>query len=363
MHLTDYRTLGRSGLRVSPLCLGAMTFGEEWGWGSDEPTSIRILDAFFERGGNFIDTADIYTKGHSEVIIGAWLKDDANKRDRAVIATKFCGAQRPNDPNAGGAGRKHMMSALEQSLRRLKTDYIDLYWMHVYDGFTPIEETIRAMDDAVRAGKVRYVGFSDTPAWRTARAHTLAELHNMSPVIALQVEYSLLERGVEGEIVPMARELGMGLTPWSPLRGGALSGKFRRDNRDQWDKADAKRTIAPEKLDDHALDVVDALGRIASSHGATVAQAALAWVRQRETVDSVIIGARTMEQLDANLDSLAVHLTDEDIETLDQLTAPSLDFPAPFISRAAPITQGGATVNGRRSEPSPLAPESDEDRW
>lgn len=363
MPLTDYRTLGRSGLRVSPLCLGAMTFGEEWGWGSDEPTSRRILDAFFDRGGNFIDTADIYTKGHSEAIIGGWLNGDANRRDRAVIATKFCGVQRPDDPNAGGAGRKHMMSALEQSLRRLRTDYIDLYWMHIFDGFTPIEETIRAMDDAVRAGKVRYVGFSDTPAWLTARAHTLAQVHNMAPVIALQVEYSLLERGVEGEIVPMARELGMGLTPWSPLKGGALSGKYRRDNRDDWDKADARRAVNPEKLDERALTVIDQLQKIANAHGATIAQAALAWLRSRETVDSIIIGARTMEQLEANLDSLSVSLKPEELRALSDLTAPSLDFPAPFVNRMTAFTQGGTTVNGRRSEPFPLAPSSDNDRW
>src|SRR6185436_1600031 len=228
MALSDYVTIGHSGLRVSPFCLGAMTFGEDWGWGSSVAESEQIIARFMERGGNFIDTANVYTKGHSEKIIGDFIGRDPAKRDRAVIATKFFGNLHPGDPNAGGAGRKSVVSSCEQSLRRLQTDYIDLYWMHAWDRHTPIEETMRAMDDLVRSGKIRYAGFSDAPAWKVAQAQVTAQLRGTTPLIALQIEYSLLERTVEGELIPMARELGLGITPWGPLRGGALSGKYKR---------------------------------------------------------------------------------------------------------------------------------------
>ncbi|PYR27619.1 MAG: aldo/keto reductase, partial [Acidobacteria bacterium] len=228
MSLNDYVTLGHSGLRVSPLCLGTMTFGEEWGWGTTVAESEAILSRFLERGGNFVDTANGYTLGHSERIIGEYFARDPGKRDRVVIATKFFTNLYPGDPNGGGASRKSLVAACEQSLRRLQTDYIDLYWMHLWDKFTPIEETMRALDDLVCAGKVRYVGFSDTPAWKTAQAQSIAGFRGWTPLVALQIEYSLIERTVEGELIPMARELGLGVTPWSPLRGGVLSGKYTR---------------------------------------------------------------------------------------------------------------------------------------
>lgn len=230
MALDHYVTLGDSGLRVSPFCLGAMTFGEDWGWGSDVATSKAILSAYFERGGNFIDTANAYTKGHSETIIGDYLRAGGLGRDRLVIATKFFANLYPGDPNGGGASRKSLTAACEESLRRLRTDYIDLYWMHLWDRFTPIEETLRALDDLVRAGKVRYIGFSDTPAWKTAQAQVLARFRGWTPLAALQIEYSLIERTVEGELMPMARELGLGVAPWSPLRAGVLTGKYTREN-------------------------------------------------------------------------------------------------------------------------------------
>ncbi|MEY2469704.1 MAG: hypothetical protein QOF21_2402, partial [Actinomycetota bacterium] len=260
MALTDYVTLGRSGLRVSPFCLGAMTFGDDWGWGASAAESEAILSHFLERGGNFVDTANVYTKGHSETIIGDFIGRDRARRDRTVLATKFIGNLYAGDPNGGGAGRKAIAAACEQSLRRLQTDYIDLYWMHMWDKHTPIEETMRALDDLVRAGKVRYIGFSDTPAWKVAQAQTLAQLRGWTPLIALQVEYSLIERTVEGELIPMALELGLGVTPWSPLRSGVLSGKYTRENA-KTAKADRGERVT-QFLDERTFAIIDELARL-----------------------------------------------------------------------------------------------------
>src|SRR5690606_1987837 len=224
MPLDHYVTLGRSGLRVSPLCLGAMTFGEDWGIGVGPGECNRVMDRYRELGGNFIDTANGYSWGHSEKIIGDHIGRHPVKRHQMVIATKFFANMGTGDPNAGGAGRKNILWACEESLRRLQTDYIDLYWMHLWDRHTPIEETLRALDDLVSAGKVRHIGFSDTPAWKTAQAQGLAALHHWEPVIALQLEYSLLGRTIEGEYFPMSRGLGLGLSPWRPLRPGRGGG-------------------------------------------------------------------------------------------------------------------------------------------
>ena len=233
MPLDHYVTLGRSGLRVSPLCLGAMTFGEDLGWGSSVEESQQIIDRFIELGGNFIDTANFYTKGHSEKILGDHVGRHSARRDRLVLATKFSGNLYPGDPNGGGSSRKSIIGACENSLRRLQTDYIDLYWLHMNDRFTPIEETLRALDDLVASGKVRYIGFSDTPAWRAAQAQTIAHFSGWAPLVSLQIEYSLLERTVEGELIPMAQDMGLGVTPWGPLKSGALSGKYTRANKDE----------------------------------------------------------------------------------------------------------------------------------
>src|SRR5947209_412774 len=273
MPLNHYITLGNSGLRVSPFCLGAMTFGEDWGWGSTVAESEQIMALFLERGGNFIDTANVYTKGHSEKIIGDYLGRDRSRRDRVVIATKFFGNLYLGDPNAGGAGRKNIVASCEQSLRRLQTDYIDLYWMHCWDRFTPIDETMRALDDLVDAGKVRYIGFSDTPAWKVAQAQTLASLRGWTRLIALQIEYSLLERTVEGELIPMALELGLGVTPWSPLRGGALSGKYTRDNAGTV-KADRGERVT-QNLGDKVYTIIDELIAIGREQHASPASVAL----------------------------------------------------------------------------------------
>ncbi len=349
MALDHYVTLGRSGLRVSPLCLGAMTFGEDLGWGSSVEESQEILDRYIAAGGNFIDTANFYTKSHSEKIIGDHLGHDGAKRDRLVIATKFSGNLYPGDPNGGGSGRKSVIAACENSLRRLQTDYIDLYWLHNWDVHTPIEETMATLDDLVRAGKVRYIGVSDTPAWKIAQANTLAQFRGWAPFVGLQIEYSLLERTVEQELVPMARELGLGITPWSPLKSGVLSGKFTRATAGQ---AGDRAMFMSSFLVESTYKLVDELAAIAKAHDSTVARVALAWVRSRPGVTSTIIGARRIAQLEDNLASLGVTLTDTERARLDEMTQPALIFPHRMLAMAAAIHNGGTSINGTQAPPS-----------
>ena len=361
MPLNHYVTLGRSGLRVSPLCLGAMTFGEDLGWGSSVEESQRMMDHFIERGGNFFDTANVYTRGHSEKIIGDHIGRNPARRDRVVIATKFFGNLYPNDPNGGGAGRKSIVSACEQSLRRLQTDYIDLYWMHCWDRHTPIEETLSALESLVQSGKVRYIGLSDTPAWKVAEAQTIARFRGTSPVIALQIEYSLHERTVEGELIPMAREMGLGVTPWSPLKSGALSGKYTRANAGQV-KGDRGPWVM-SVLTERTYAIVDALIAIANELGTTPARVAIAWVQGRPGVTSTILGARSVAQLDDNLAALDVKLRAEDLARLDELSKPALNFPAGFLAGAGTFMHGGLTVNGDTARAWPLAPRDDSERY
>ena len=349
MPLNHYVTLGKS------------TFGEDWGWGSSVAESEAILDRFLERGGNFIDTANAYTRGHSEKILGDHLGKDPTKRDRVVLATKFLSNLFRGDPNGGGAHRKAILAACEQSLRRLRTDYIDLYWMHAWDATTPIEETMRALDDLVRDGKVRYIGFSDTPAWKCAQAQTLAQFRGWSPLIALQIEYSLLERTVEGELIPMALELGMGVTPWAPLKSGVLSGKYTRD---QHGKHDAGRGAwALGALNDKTYDLLEAMTPIAEDLRTTVARVAIAWVQSQPGVASTIIGARTLSQLNDNLAALEVKLGSAHLAKLDALSKPRLNFPADFIANGAAFVHGGTTINGKSAPAWPLSPENDEQRY
>jgi aryl-alcohol dehydrogenase-like predicted oxidoreductase len=344
MPLDHYVTLGRSGLRVSPLCLGAMTFGEDLGWGSSVEDSQRIMDRYIELGGNFIDTANFYTKSHSEKIIGDHIGRDPARRDRLVIATKFSGNLYPGDPNGGGSGRKSIVSACENSLRRLQTDYIDLYWLHNWDVNTPIDETMAALDDLVRAGKVRYLGVSDTPAWKVAEANVTARFRGWSAFIGLQIEYSLLERTVEQELVPMARELGLGITPWSPLKSGALSGKYTRKNAGQ---AKGDRGFFLEaSLNEKTYAIVDELESIAKARESTVARVALAWVQAQPGVTSTIIGARRLAQLEDNVKALEVKLTTEQLSRLDALTKPAFGFPQSMQAFFPSIHHGGSTVNG-----------------
>jgi aryl-alcohol dehydrogenase-like predicted oxidoreductase len=361
MALNHYVTIGNSGLRVSPFCLGAMTFGEDWGWGSSVAESETIMARFLERGGNFIDTANVYTKGHSEKIIGDFIGRDRARRDRVVIATKFFGNLYPGDPNGGGAGRKSIVASCEQSLRRLQTDYIDLYWMHCWDRFTPIDETMRALDDLVASGKVRYIGLSDTPAWKVAQAQTMARFRGWAPLVALQIEYSLLERTVEGELIPMALEMGLGVTPWSPLKSGTLSGKYTRENS-ATAKADRGERVTTS-LNERVFAIIDELQAIGKELQATPAAVALAWVQGRPGVASTIIGARRLDQLEQNLAALDITLKAEQIARLDQLSKPTLGFPMPFLNVASMFAHGGATVNGEASTLWPLAPRTDAERY
>jgi aryl-alcohol dehydrogenase-like predicted oxidoreductase len=348
MPLDHYVTLGRSGLRVSPFCLGAMTFGEDLGWGSSVTESQAIIDRYLALGGNFIDTANLYTKGHSEKIIGDHLGHDRSKRDRLVIATKFSANLHPGDPNGGGSSRKAIIAACEESLRRLQTDYIDLYWLHNWDKHTPIEETMSALHDLVRAGKVRYLGISDTPAWKTTQAQMLAQFRGWSPFVGLQIEYSLLERTVEGELIPLALELGMGVTPWSPLRSGILSGKYTRQNAGKV-QPDRGVWVAGD-LQERAYKVIDELQRIAQEIDTTVARVALSWVQGRPGVTSTILGARTLAQLEDNVSALEVKLTPVHVAALDALTTPTLNFPARFLAMTGAIQAGGTTINGESSQ-------------
>ncbi|MFK3983377.1 aldo/keto reductase [Micromonospora sp. NPDC050397] len=346
MALDSYLTLGRSGLRVSPFCLGAMNFGEEGGWGCGAEESELILRSYLDRGGNFIDTANFYTNGHSEKILGDFFAARPGLRDRVVLGTKFFGNMYPGDPNGGGAGRKAIVSQLEQSLRRLGTDYVDLYWLHNWDAHTPVEETMRTLDELVTAGKIRYVGFSNTPAWYTAQANTLALLRAWTPVIALQVEYSMLARTVEGELVPLALDAGMGVLPWSPLAGGFLSGKYRRGAEAQ-DTLRGQITGGPS---DAQYPVIDALTTVAEEVGAAPAAVALAWLRSRPAVTAPILGPRRVGHLDANLAALDLTLTAAQLATLDEVSAPTLNYPYDLNQQVGPMLQfAGTTVDGRSS--------------
>lgn len=345
MPLDHFITLGRSGLRVSPLCLGTMTFGEDFGWGASEAESHAMLSEYRDRGGNFIDTANIYTAGHSEEIVGNYLRQNDLRRDGIVLSTKFYCNLFPGDPNGGGAGRKALIQQCEASLKRLQTDYIDIYWLHNWDQTAPIEETLRGLDDLVTAGKIRYVGFSDIPAWKTAEAQTIAHFRGWAPIIALQLEYSLLERTSEGELFPMAQGMGMGVMPWSPLKSGFLSGKFRRGGGSD---VDTKRTGMVGLPSEADYDIIETVADVASELNVSSASVALAWVRSRAGVSSTLVGARRVDQLKANLDSLDVMLSPEQVKTLDDVSRPKLNFPAENNETLAPMLAfPGLTVDGR----------------
>jgi aryl-alcohol dehydrogenase-like predicted oxidoreductase len=328
--------LGRSGLRVSPLALGALTFGADWGWGSERDEARQIFDAYLDRGGNFIDTANQYTNGTSERLVGEF----ANAlRDRLVIATKYTLSTRRGDPNSGGNHRKSMVQSVETSLRRLNTDYIDLLYLHAWDGTTPVDEVMRAMDDLVRAGKVLYVGISDTPAWQVARMQTMADLRGWSPLVALQIEYSLIERTVERDLIPMAAELGMGVIPWSPLASGVLTGKYARADLDHGGgSAEAIGTrknmaAANGALSERGLAIADVVKNVAADIGTTPSQVALAWTMHNPAVTAPIIGARTPAQLMDNLGALEVQIPEDALASLAEASAIQLGFPHEFLAR------------------------------
>lgn len=351
--LDSYRLLGRSGLRVSPLCLGTMTFGSDWGWGADEGASRRLFDLYAERGGNFLDTANGYTNGTSERYVGKFVE---GRRDRFVLATKYTMSTRPGDPNAGGNHRKNLVQSLEASLRRLGTDYVDLYWVHAFDSRTPLDETMRALDDAVRQGKVLYVGFSDAPAWVVARANTLAELRGWTPFTALQIEYSLAQRTVERELLPMARALGLGVLPWSPLAGGVLSGKYTeadlRAAKAAAAPGDASRkdvNLALGLLSERSLAIAAVVKDVAREANATASQVALHWLLRQPGVVSPIVGARTPAQLEDNLRCLDLWLSDEALAKLDAVSRVELGFPHDFLRSAMvrAVVDGGAAIEPR----------------
>ena len=345
MALDHYVTLGRSGLRVSPFALGAMTFGEDpGGAGSSVEESEKILATYLEQGGNFIDTANFYTNGHSEKILGDFFAASPGRRDRVVLASKFFTNLFPGDPNGGGAGRRSIIAQLDESLRRMRTDYLDLYWLHNWDRHTPIEETMRTLDDLVRAGKIRYVGFSNTPAWVAAQAQTTALLKGWTPLIALQVEYSLLARTVEGELAPLALDQGMALVPWSPLKNGFLSGKYRRGAQ----VTDSARTAFVGGPSEDEFLVIDAVAAVADELGTTSAAVSLAWLRARQGIVVPILGARRLDHLEKNLVGLDVTLTPDQLHRLDEMSAPTLNAPIHSELRAT-LQFAGTTVDGQVS--------------
>lgn len=338
-----YRLFGPSGLRVSELFLGTMTFGEDWGWGAPPEECRLMLDAYAEAGGNVIDTAVNYTDGASERIVGELL---GSQRDYFVVSTKYTLSTDPADPNASGNHRKNLIRSLELSLRRLGTDRIDLYWVHIWDANTPIEETMRALDDAVRAGKVLYVGVSDTPAWVVSRANALAEWRDWSPFVGIQVPYSLVQRDVERELLPMAASAGMAVAAWSPLAGGVLSGKFTRG-----DTAPGHTRVAADTISERDLAIARTVQQVADDLGVTPSQVALAWTTARNPTLHPIVGARRLDQLVDNLRAVDCQLDANAMRRLDEVSAISLGFPHDFIRDTASFVYGtaGEHVRNRRS--------------
>lgn len=319
-----YKLLGNSGLRVSELCLGAMTFGEEYNWGASREESKKVFDSYAEAGGNFIDTANFYTSGTSEKFVGEFV---GSERGRFVIATKYTMSTHPGDPNAGGNQRKNLVQSLEESLQRLNTDYIDLLWVHAWDPLTPLEETMRALDDIVRSGKALYVGISNAPAWVIAQANTMAELKSWTQFIGLQIEHSLVERTVERELLPMAKALNIGVTAWSPLAGGLLTGKYTTDTSES--ESGRLKSQKSQKLSEGNLGIARTLDEVAREIGCTAGQAGLTWVRAKGIIP--IFGARTAAQAEENLACLKVSLSDEQLNRLDEVSRIELGFPHDFL--------------------------------
>jgi aryl-alcohol dehydrogenase-like predicted oxidoreductase len=328
-----YRLLGKSGLRVSEAALGTMTFGEEWGWGAAKDEARKVYDTYREAGGNFIDTANVYTNGSSERFVGEFIKDH---RQSIVLATKYSNAMPGNDPNAAGNHRKSMMQAVDASLSRLQTDYIDLYWVHIWDQMTPVEEVMRGLDDLVRQGKILYAGISDAPAWWVAQANTLADLRGWSRFVGLQIEYSLIQRTVERELVPMAKALNLGVLAWSPLANGVLTGKYHGDG-----KADGRmarqemQEFLPEQ--EPTKRIIAAVKAVSEQTGRSMPQVSLAWLRHRTVPVIPIIGARKVSQLQDNLASLELELSSDQVNSLDE--ASSIDMGFPYYLYAAQMTR------------------------
>lgn len=318
-----YKLLGNSGLRVSELALGTMTFGPEWGWGATREESKRMFDTFANRGGNFLDTANIYTGGTSEEYVGDFIKAD---RDHWVLATKYALQMREGDPNYSGNHRKNMMQSVEASLKRLDTDYIDLFWVHAWDFATPVEEVLRGLDDLVRQGKVLYIGISNTPAWIVSQANTIADLRGWTQFVGLQIRYSLIDRAAERDFLPMANAMGLAITPWSILGAGVLTGKYNRDNPP--DEGRAREGAATVEKN---LQIAEAVIGIADEVGCTPSQVAIRWMMERPATMVPLIGARNTEQLNDNLGAVDVSLSDDQIARLDDVSSFKLGFPHEFL--------------------------------
>jgi len=319
-----YKLLGRSGLRVSELALGTMTFGEEWGWGASREESKKMFDAFVDAGGNFLDTANRYTEGTSEKYLGEFIAAD---RERFVVATKYTLFTRRDDPNASGNHRKNMVQAVEASLKRLGTDYIDLYWLHAWDFTTPVDEVMRAFDDLVRACKVLYIGVSDTPAWVVSQANTLADLRGWTPFVGLQIRYSLMDRTAEADLLPMARSLDLAVTPWSVLGAGVLTGKYNKANPPK--EGRAKEGAA--KIDRN-LKIANEVMTVAKELECKPSQVAISWVRQQPGVIVPILGGRNPSQIKNNLGAIDVTLSDDHMAKLDEASRIDLGFPHNFLN-------------------------------
>ena len=343
--LDDFVTFGRSGLRVSRYALGAFNFGGDQSWSLDSDTAGRLISRYRELGGNFLDAANSYGGGAAEDILGAYLAANPGSRDRLVVASKFGSNTRPGDPNAGGAGRKAIIQTCETSLRRLRTDRIDLYWMHLWDPMTPMDETLRALDDLVSAGKILHVGLSNTPAWKVSEAHWLAAFRSQAPVVGLQLQYSLMERNIEIEHVPMAQAYGFGIAAWSPLKNGALSGRYRRDDPAGHD-AEGRAVFLTRALDDRGEAILAALTAVADRNGISPAQGALAWLRVQPAVATILLGAHDLAQLEENAASARIALSDDDLAALDSVSRPVIPYPGDFARRAAGAISGGTRVNG-----------------
>jgi aryl-alcohol dehydrogenase-like predicted oxidoreductase len=334
MTLSNYVQLGNSDLKVSPLCLGTMTFGEDWGKGSNVKESNEILHQYIERGGNFIDTANVYTSGLSERIIGDYLRLNHVRRQDLVIATKFFGSQYTGEPSSAGTSRKSIIAACDNSLRRLKTDYIDLYWLHCWDKYTPIQETMSVLNDLVAQGKIRHIGFSDTPIAKIVEAQMIAEFRSWAPLIGIQSEFSLLERTPEEDLLPVAQELNMAFVPWAPLKQGILSGRFTREMKGHL-PAEIKE-FQEAGLTEHAYRIIDELIRISKQIGATPGQVALSWVRQNAGVTSTIIMGMTAQGLNDHISSLDFCLSDEQVRRLNVVADPKAAVAEPTLEKVSP---------------------------
>ncbi len=329
----NYKLLGKSGLKVSELCLGTMGFGKEWGWGADKETSFKIMETYTNAGGNFLDTANRYTEGTSEKIVGEFIKSN---RDHYVLATKYTLHDNQTNVNASGNNRKNMMRSVEESLKRLNTDFIDLFYLHIWDNLTPIDEIMRGLDDLVRQGKVNYIGISDTPAWVISRANTMAELMGWSRFVALQIEYSLLQRTPERELIPMAKEFGLTVTPWAPLAGGALTGKYLKGEK-------GRITEQSKRLNENSTNIAKAVVAIAEELKIPASHVALKWTTQQGFSAIPIVGATKISQVEENLKAMNIQLSESHLKKLEEISKIDLGFPGEFFKEEGvkSVTFGG----------------------